>query len=290
MLRLKKKSIFASKKMKVSIITINYNNKGGLRRTIESVVCQTNNEYEFIIVDGGSNDGSVEIIKEYNRHISYWVSEKDNGIYHAMNKGVTQAHGDYCIFMNSGDIFYDNNVLNHVATIKTEEDIIVGKVAIDNNNKILTQPPLGELTMYHLYSGAIPHQGAFIHTSLLRKNPYDEKLKIISDWKFFVQSLVFDNCTILYINDYVAKYDVHGISSTEVQLMQEEKNKVLKDLFPPRILADYKNMKNSECKTYILTPLLRKNYYIDKFLYTLGRFLLKLKKKNRTLWNTKYQL
>lgn len=275
--------------MRYSIITINYNNREGLCRTIKSVINQTHPDYEYIIIDGGSTDGSVDIIKEHTDNIGYWISEKDNGIYNAMNKGVAQAHGDYCIFMNSGDIFYNNDVLKQIATIKTKEDIIVGKVAIDDNNRILTQPPTGELTMYHLYSGAIPHQGAFIRTSLLRKNPYDEEYKIISDWKFFVQSLVFDNCTILYINDYIAKYDINGISSSNTQLMQEEKKKVLEELFPPRILADYQHIKDCECKTSILAPLLRKNYYIDKLLYTLGSFLLKLKKDNRAIWNTKYQ-
>lgn len=275
--------------MRYSIITINYNNREGLELTIKSVINLTSKDFEYIVIDGGSTDGSVDIIKEYEKHITYWVSEKDHGIYHAMNKGVAQSHGDYCIFMNSGDIFYNNDVLKQIATIKTKEDIIVGKVAIDNNDRILTQPPTGELTMYHLYSGAIPHQGAFIRTSLLRKNPYDEEYKIISDWKFFVQSLVFDNCTILYINDYIAKYDINGISSSNPHLMQEEKEKALKELLPPRILADYQHIKDCECKTSILAPLLRKNYYIDKLLYTLGSFLLKLKKDNRAIWNTKYQ-
>ena len=91
--------------MRYSIITINYNNEEGLRHTIESIVCQTYTDFEFIIIDGGSTDGSVDVIKEYAEHIAYWVSEKDNGRYNAMNKGVCQAKGDYCIFMNSGDCF-----------------------------------------------------------------------------------------------------------------------------------------------------------------------------------------
>ena len=91
--------------MKYSIITINYNHIEGLKRTIDSVISQTSSNYEYIIIDGGSTDGSVNIIKEYKEHLVYWISEKDNGVYHAMNKGVAQAQGDYCIFMNSGDCF-----------------------------------------------------------------------------------------------------------------------------------------------------------------------------------------
>lgn len=96
---------------KFSIITINYNNKEGLRKTIESVVGQSFRDFEYIIIDGGSTDGSIEVIKEYAGKVDYWVSEPDKGIYHAMNKGVLQAHGEYLNFMNSGDEFYNNGVL-----------------------------------------------------------------------------------------------------------------------------------------------------------------------------------
>ena len=98
--------------MKFTVITINYNNADGLRQTILSVVGQTCDDYEYVIIDGGSTDGSVEVIKEREDKISYWVSEKDGGIYNAMNKGVKAARGEYLIFMNSGDIFYDNKVLS----------------------------------------------------------------------------------------------------------------------------------------------------------------------------------
>ena len=119
--------------MKYSVITINYNNREGLKHTIDSVVCQTYTDFEFIIIDGGSTDGSVEIIREYEEHITYWVSEKDHGIYHAMNKGVAQAHGDYCIFMNSGDCFHSSYVLDSIK--EYQEDIICGKVIKGNNTK-----------------------------------------------------------------------------------------------------------------------------------------------------------
>ena len=91
--------------MRYSIITVNYNNKEGLRKTIESVVCQTSRDYEFIVIDGGSKDGSADVLKEYDSQITYWVSEPDKGVYYAMNKGIIQAHGDYLNFMNSGDCY-----------------------------------------------------------------------------------------------------------------------------------------------------------------------------------------
>ena len=168
--------------MKFSIITINYNNADGLDHTIESVISQSCADYEFIIIDGGSTDNSIDVIRKSEDKIDYWVSEKDAGIYNAMNKGASCAHGDYCIFMNSGDCFYNRAVLETINNCNSDADIIVGKVSIDNNDNIISPPPLsGRLTFYHLYSGAIPHQGAFIRTSLLHKHPYDENLRIASD-------------------------------------------------------------------------------------------------------------
>ena len=269
---LKKITIFAEKNMQMSfsVITINYNNSLGLKQTIESVTCQTNKDFEFIIIDGGSTDGSVDVIKEYENQITYWVSEKDYGIYNAINKGIVKAHGNYSIFMNSGDIFYDNNVLEKIAAINRDPDIIVGKVSKDNSDTIISPPPNGNFTMYHLYSGANPHQGSFIRTALLQKYPYDENLKISADWKFFVQTLFLENCSIYYTNEHIAKYDTSGISSSNPQLMRKEKEEYLKTIFPPRVLADYRKMKDSECLTQSLTPLLRKNYKIDHILSTIN--------------------
>jgi glycosyltransferase involved in cell wall biosynthesis len=262
-----------------SIITINYNNELGLRRTIESVVRQTYEDYEYIIIDGGSTDSSVKIIQEYSDKIDFWVSERDRGIYHAMNKGVTYAHGDYCIFMNSGDCFYDEAVLSSVANYNNKEDVVVGYAAIKIGNGIISPPPKGEFTFYHLYSGAIPHQATFIKTELLRKYPYDESLKISSDWKFFVQALILDNCSIRYLDVCVVRYDTDGISSANPQMMRREKETVMSTMFPPRVLADYQHMKESECLVQTIAPQLRRHYKIDKLLYKFGSLLLNYVKK-----------
>lgn len=262
--------------MTYSIITINYNNKEGLRKTIESVINQTYKDFEYIIIDGSSTDGSVDIIHHYSNNINYWVSEKDNGIYHAMNKGTKQAQGEYCLFMNSGDCFYDNNVLKIVAEQDCKEDIYVGKVFSQKDGQIISPPPSREISFYHLYSGAIPHQGAFIKTRLLRKYPYDETLKISSDWKFFLQTIIIDNCTFKYIDSFITKYDLEGISSSNPEKMRHEKEQVLAEIFPARVLADYRFMKASECLTQTLTPQLRIRYSIDRLLFRLGSLLLKI--------------
>ena len=263
--------------MRISVITINYNNGVGLRSTIDSVVGQKCNDFEYIVIDGGSTDSSLNVIKEYSHKIDYWVSEPDGGIYNAMNKGVAHAHGDYCIFLNSGDCFYNDVVLNRFMDYNATEDIVVGKLISQKTKKILFPSPQ-ILSLYYLYSGTIPHQSSFIKTELLRKNPYDESLKIVSDWKFFLHALIIDNCSVRYVDDYVATFDMEGISTSNPEEMWKEKEQVLFSMFPARVLVDYKTMKTSECLTQTLTPQLRQHYRIDKFLYRLGNIILKLTK------------
>ena len=261
--------------MKYSVITINYNNVDGLRKTIESVVAQTFNDYEYIVIDGGSTDDSVSVIKEYSDKINYWVSEPDGGIYNAMNKGVSQAHGDYCIFMNSGDCLYNPKVLEIFSRYNIQKDIVVGKLVSARNGNVLFTPPQREISLYYLYSGTVPHQSSFIKTELLRLYPYDENLKIVSDWKFFVQAIVIHNCSVRYIDDVVAKFDTEGLSTSNPDKMWREKEQVLTSMFPSRVLADYKTMKNSECLTQTLSCHLRQHYTIDKIVCCIGRFFLK---------------
>ena len=109
---------------KLSIITVNLNNREGLRKTAESVVSQTYKDYEWIVIDGGSTDGSKELIEQYAEHISYWVSEPDKGIYNAMNKGIRQAHGEYFLFLNSGDSLCDDDIVESFCVGNFKEDIV----------------------------------------------------------------------------------------------------------------------------------------------------------------------
>lgn len=221
--------------MKFSVITINYNHKEGLIRTIKSVLYQTCTDYEFIIIDGGSTDGSVEIIKEYDKDITYWVSEKDNGVYYAMNKGIAAAKGDYCIFMNSGDCFHSSNALNSVASY--HEDIICGQVSTFPSGH--HKPTI---TLVDLLRISLPHQAMFIKRDLLVKHPYDEKYKILSDWKFCLENLIIDNCSFRNIEVVIADYESGGISTNSNGLLPKERELVLNELFPPRILEDYKRL------------------------------------------------
>lgn len=222
----------------MSVITVNYNDKLGLKRTIQSVISQTFTDYEYVVIDGGSTDGSIDIIKENEKYISYWVSEPDKGIYNAMNKGVAVAKGEYCIFMNAGDTFCSSNTLSDVFTLKCEEDIICGStITIE---KCIPAPD--EITFNYLFSSAICHQCAFIRTSLLVKYKYDEKYKIVSDRKFFIQTLIWDNCSYKKVLVDIVNYDITGFSSVNPVLSRLEYEAVLEEMTPSRILIDYGRM------------------------------------------------
>ncbi len=225
--------------MTFSIITINYNNHSGLRRTINSVLDLSYNNMEFIVIDGGSSDGSIDTIKEFEEHITYWVSEKDNGVYHAMNKGVQQAHGDYCVFMNSGDCFHSSDILNKMENY--HEDIICGKV-LKGDATIPSGHHKSTISLLDLMRGSLPHQAMFIKRELLLKHPYDENYKILSDWKFSIETLIFDNCTFHNIDLIIADYDTNGISTHSNGLLPKERELILQELFPQRIIDDYERM------------------------------------------------
>ena len=220
--------------MKISVITINYNNREGLRKTVESVVNQTYNDFEYIIIDGGSIDGSIDVIEEYSTKIDYWVSEPDKGIYNAMNKGTDVAKGEYCIFMNSGDTFCDTKTIEHVVTLGLNADIVCGNTIMP-----YCQKPLKNITFSSLYSSSICHQCAFIRTNLMKKYKYDEKYKIVSDRKFFIQALILDNCSYNTIDVDVVEYDINGLSANNRALSDYEYSCVLEELIPERIRMDY---------------------------------------------------
>lgn len=227
--------------MKYSIITVNYNNREGLQKTIDSVICQTYKDYEFIVIDGGSTDGSVDILKRYDRNITYWVSEKDNGIYNAMNKGIAKATGDYLNFMNSGDCFYTSDVLEAVANYQFEADFIVGK-DYHYNNKLQRghasiQPP--RTTMIHFFIATLDHQSAFIKKELFEGSPYDESHRLVSDWIFFTEKIVKENKKVQFIPDIICKREEGGLSEQQRERNRKEINEYLQQLLPYGVYQDY---------------------------------------------------
>lgn len=244
--------------MKLSIITINYNNRAGLQRTIDSVICQTWKDYEWIVIDGGSTDGSKELIEQYQEYFSYWCSEPDKGVYNAMNKGVVHAHGEYVNFMNSGDAFHNENVLQDVFERDLHGDILFGQVQCIGENRIANMGISDKVDLPRVEVGFC-HQGAFTKIELLKSHPFDESLRIVSDWKFWLQTIVFENRRVQDLTLMVADYDMTGISSNKLfyELHKAEREMVMKSFFPPLVLnelADYRTLKNERfvvCMYYL---------------------------------------
>ena len=175
--------------MKLSIITINYNNLEGLKRTYDSVVSQTCQDFEWIIIDGGSTDGSREFIEERQDKFAYWCSEPDKGIYNAMNKGIAKATGEYLQFLNSGDNLVDDKVIEEFLTLDWNEDIISGDIIVDNDETDVRYNPDDDvLDIDTMRRGCIYHPSSYIKKELFDNyGLYDEKLRIVSDWKFFLE-------------------------------------------------------------------------------------------------------
>ena len=263
---------------KYTIITINFNNSAELRQTIESVLGQTMKDFEYIVIDGGSTDGSVEVIKDYADHIDYWVSEPDKGVYNAMNKGLGKAHGEYVNFMNSGDTFHSPDVLEEVDSKIGDADILFGNVCNRATGIRYGGIKAGsEVTFLTLKKEILCHQATFYRRTIFERHPYDESLKLIADWKVNVQAIVFDNCKVKVVDTIVANYDLTGMSSTQSLLHAEERKRVMAELFPERILKDYEHLyTESEMPIVGLLPELKKRGRVQKIIYVFAKYVLKL--------------
>lgn len=244
--------------MRFSVITVCYNDKTGLENTIKSVIKQTSSNFEYIIIDGASTDGSIDIIKKYRRHINYWISEPDNGVYSAMNKGIKVAKGEYTIFMNSGDIFYTNDVLEKIDALNIESDLAVGRANMIKNGKVISsvEPPQEIMLGFWIYHSVI-HQAAFMRTSMLKEKLYDENLKIVSDWKYMFEEYITRQYTYTAIPITICCYDTSGISSNNERRIHE-RHKVLKELLPPMLYSEaikYEGMKNIFLNSHIINSM-----------------------------------
>ncbi len=221
--------------MKLSIITINYNNAAGLKKTLDSVAAQTCTDFEHIIVDGASTDGSVDEIITYsqspiaNRHKITWISEPDTGIYNAMNKGVRMAEGEYTLMLNSGDHLVDNSVVEKVIPLLDGTDIIQGNIIEDYPDKVIRNRGYGDsdIDLFDVMNGHFLHQASFIHMDTLKKyGYYDESYKKGADTYFYITTLALGHASFKYVDVDVANFDVNGISNMQdpkwIQIDKEE--------------------------------------------------------------------
>jgi glycosyltransferase involved in cell wall biosynthesis len=221
---------------KLSIITITYNDKEGLEKTFESVQSQTWKDFEYLVIDGGSTDGSKELI-EKNTTIDYWVSEKDSGVYNAMNKGIQAAKGKYIIFMNSGDSFYDETVLEKTAPkFDTDISILYGNSIYFKKDGFRREEIFPDkLSFSFFHTSGINHQATFIKRALFFDYfLYNEDYKICSDWEFFIYTICAKNESYLHLGYFICNYDFMGMSSDPKNLATffKEKKQTIHKYFP----------------------------------------------------------
>lgn len=319
--------------MLLSIITINYNNAEGLCKTMESVLAQTYTDIEYIIIDGASTDGSVDVIRKLaTRPTIKWVSEKDSGIYNAMNKGIRMATGEYCQFLNSGDMLAADDVTERMmaaleaqrakgeslkvkgtmdevkgerleakgeenskadppastpytlrstptdaSRLKNRPTIFYGNMKkLLPNGKILHDACNGgnDVTLDMFYRGCLNHSPAYIKRSLFDKyGMYDESLRICSDWKFYMQSIILGGEKVQYVDVDMTLFDMTGISETNKDLLNNERNQLLQEMVPSGILRDYDNYH------FVVDQYKRlKKHHLWGLVYFVERVLFKLEK------------
>lgn len=302
--------------MKISIITINYNDAQGLAKTLKSVASQVLSDkmlndgfsLEHIIVDGGSTDDSIEVIKEYasrnindhqsaiNFHLEVkWVSEKDKGVYNAMNKGIKMASGEYIQILNAGDILASNEVLAKVrgkmeelrTTDASYPEMIYGNMLVDGGEGNFAGSKEIEYSLRQYYTSTMNHDCCWIKRTLfVNENAnenvnrcyglYDENLKIVSDWKWFLQAIGLGHVKPVYVDIDMTIFEGGGISSIQVEKRNAERRKVLEEVLPPAVLADY----DKHAFDMHQMDNLRKHPWAYKLVWTLERVLNRLDNKN----------
>jgi glycosyltransferase involved in cell wall biosynthesis len=329
--------------MKLSIVTINYNNAEGLRKTLASVASQTYADIEHVIVDGGSTDGSVAIIEAYASdlaskasgcvpaggegcyaaveghdstpangaqplatqdstspkatppHKVTWISEKDKGIYNAMNKGIRMATGEYIEILNSGDILFDANVtqrmIERLDQINSQREENVGilygnMIKVNSAGKVVGKSEYTEYSLRQFYSSTLNHDCAYIRRDLFEEyGLYDEQLKIVSDWKWYLQAIGLGNVKPEYVDIDVTIFDDGGISETNLTLRNAERRKVLEEVLPPAVLWDY------DTHAFEMEQMKRlRRWKLYGLVYLLERTLFKLEKwgvlrQSRTMYD-----
>ena len=302
--------------MKLSIITINYNNAEGLRKTLASVAAQTYAKIQHVIVDGNSSDTSKEIIIDYAEntknpnHEILWVSEKDKGIYNAMNKGIEIALGkrvvnddhssspianspspiadtEYIQILNSGDLLASEDVTYKMVCQLNQYDESVGilygnMIKVNAAGKVVGKSGYTEYSLRQFYCSTLNHDCAYIRKDLFEEyGLYDENLKIVSDWKWYLQAIGLGRVKPKYVDIDVTIFDDGGISETQLDKRYDERRQVLEELLPPAILWDYDTHafemeQMNRLRRWKLYPLV---YFMERVCFKLEKWGNKLKRK-----------
>lgn len=245
----------------LSIITVNYNNNAGLERTIRSVIAQRSDFVEYLVIDGGSTDGSADLIKNNSSFIHYWISEKDHGVYDAMNKGIEKAAGDYLLFLNSGDSFATDDVLKKVEfqLRKGEYDIIYGNIVLNKTVVKYNRP----LTLYNMMYLGVSHQAMFLKASLFQKaGVYDTQYKVTADSCHLILCLARYNASAVYVDAVIADIEPGGMSMLNKEQNRQEKRSFMQKEFSA-LADDYARLHEYNIRNL---PGRMKNFIKRRFL------------------------
>ena len=212
-----------------------------MRDTINSVLEQQFRNFEFIVIDGGSNDGSVELINEHSDQITHWISEPDKGIYDAMNKGILLASGDYLQFLNSGDCLSSPDILAAIAPSLGTHEIVYGDMKINDKGTITEGFMPDQLSLEHMVKDTLWHPVSFIKRSLFQTiGLYNTELRICGDYDFFFKAIFVHQISTLHIHMFVVIFQLDGISSDgkNAELIKSEKMRVQQAYLPASVFQN----------------------------------------------------
>lgn len=273
--------------MKLSIVTINYNNVVGVQKTLQSVFVQTCHDIEHVVVDGGSNDGSRDAIKDYANKVSYsvlWVSEPDQGIYNAMNKGLRMATGEYIQILNSGDVLAGDDVVERLLSALKEKnypEILYGNMLKDFGDGKMVRDRCfagSNPTMIGFIHGTLNHDPAYIKRTLFDKfGYYREDLPITADWRWYVEAIPFGGVIPVYVDIDVTIFDMTGISETQLEKRESERVEELKRILPVGVYKDYM-MYSFPMEQF---RRIKRHPAAYKLFYFIERVLFKMEKRER---------
>lgn len=241
--------------MKLTIVTINRNNLAGLQRTLQSVQAQTCTDFEHVVIDGASTDGSAQLVADYAAHAPYavrWLSEPDSGIYNAMNKGIGMATGDYIEILNSGDALASADVVERMfaaLAARNYPEIMYGNMLKTSDWQHFRRDRCGDSSLYtpqsflYFYCGTLNHDCAYIRRSLFERfGLYNEQMRICSDWEWYIRAIVLGGVQPVYVNIDVTHFDMNGISESgrkNADIIARERREYLEKIVPASVLWDY---------------------------------------------------
>ena len=253
-----------------TIIVVTRNNAQGLERTLQSIRSLQYSQKETIVIDGASTDHTKDIVSKYEDIITTFVSEKDSGIYNAMNKGIKYVTGDYVVFMNAGDIFANENVLSMVNAY--DGDIILGSETYGGTQRIVKK----EMTLYDLLSVGINHQAVYYRKEVLQKYGFDESYKLTADLKSVIEPLVKDHIRLAFVTDILAVCEGGGTSEVRWRDTLVENNRMVGELIDPFYKDDYlrfARINNSMLDHFIVLSHFHSLFPLLKLLSKLAQFI-----------------